>query len=119
MRKILLIAGLCLLATPAMAADECRIMAYMLDESQYGIQILGNHLETGVIDAGNSESYTIPKTAHMVRIVTTADVWVNISTAGTAAAVDADEYIPQGVPFDRGSRSSPVGGQIVKCIADS
>ena len=122
MKKFLAAAAIFFAISPAAyAADECKIMAYKLDQHIVGdfVPILGDHISTGVIDAGNSESYTIPESAQMIRIVVSSDVWVNITTAGTDAVVDTDEFIPANGVMDRGSAKNPVAGKIVKCILDS
>jgi hypothetical protein len=123
MKKLLFTALLTVFAFPAYAADECVIVARKLDQPIYGdfVPVQGDHIGTGTIDQGNSESYVIPEGSNYVTIYNNSStaVWFKISSDAASAVVDTDEFLPAYTAIDRGSITNVIVGKTVKCVNDS
>lgn len=123
MKKLLLTALFITISMPALAADECVIIARKLDQPIYGdfVPVQGDHIGTGVIDQGNSESYTIPEGANYITVYNKSStaIWFKISDDAASAVVDTDEFLPASTSIDRGSITNVIVGKAVKCVNDS
>lgn len=113
-------------------ADELRIMPRKragLSDGNGAFPMQGAHIRpataNGAIDAGNSESYTVPSGTDYLELVATADLYYRISSAGSSAVVDQDEFLAAGAKrevseiYDNSEFRKIRAGDIVKCVVDS
>jgi len=115
-------------------ADELRIMARKAARLSLGsetAQIQGAHIRpssaNATIDVGNSESYIVIEGTDYLEMTnqSATGLYFIITSAGTSAAVDRDEYLGPGITVERseiyenGVVRKIRAGDIVKCIADS
>lgn len=103
-------------------ADELVIVGYKLNQPIIGdfVQGVGDHVATGVIDQGNSQSYAIAEGVQHLRLSNNSStaIWFKISTAGSNATADTDEYLGANQTIDRVSKEG-FTGKIIKCVNDS
>ncbi len=94
-----------------------------------GVPVLGAHIrpETAInaVDAGNSDSFTVPEGTDYLDLWAAENLWYRISAAGGDAVVDQDEFLPGGSRiqvssvYEDGVRRPLKTGDILTCVVDT